>query len=240
MPEAPPKLVVRTYAPARGRVLTAAVILSIGFAFYLTYEYGRFDAGYDRLAVGQRETELEVTIERLEKASREQRVKLAELETTRMGQARERAEVSRTIGELQAQVGKQAQELAFYRGIVSQGGNPADVKIQRLRVDAAEGVRRYRIRLTLVQPVRPENMVSGTATLKLEGVRASEPATLTLDALTGTAARDVPFTFRYFENIDSDVTLPEGFRPERVVVEVRSARKGVAPVTQTFLWDVEA
>lgn len=240
MPEAPPKLVVRTYAPARGWALAIAVILSICFAFYLTYEYGRFDAGYDRLAVGQRETELEVTIERLEKTSREQRVKLAELETTRMGQARERAEVSRTIGELQAQVGKQAQELAFYRGIVAQGGNPADVKIQRLRIDAAEGERRYRIRLTLVQPVRPENMVSGSASVKVEGARANEAQSLSLDVLTGGTDRDIPFTFRYFENIDSDITLPEGFRPERVVVEVRSARKGVAPVTQTFLWDVEA
>ena len=53
-------------------------------------------------------------------ANRELRTRLAELDTIRIGRAREQAEVARTIGDLQAQVARQAQELAFYRGIVAQ------------------------------------------------------------------------------------------------------------------------
>lgn len=240
MADATPKLVVRAYVPARGWLTIAAVVLLALFGVYVTYEYGRFDAGYDRLAVGQRESEFEVAIERLEKSNRELRVKLAELETQRMGQSQERAEVSRSIGELQAQVAKQAQELAFYRGIVAQGPGVPDVKIQQLRIDPGTEPRRFRLRLTLVQPVRPENVVSGTVAMRVEGTLKTVTTVIDLDRLTGSDRRDVPFTFRYFENIDPEITLPEGFKAERVLVEVRSSRKGISPLTQTFLWTVES
>src|SRR5262245_18091555 len=125
MPRASPtrssaNLVVRTHAPAR-RVLTViALTLLAAFALYVVYELGRYDAGYDRLAVSQERAEHEVSIGRLDKDNRELRTRLAELDTIRVGRAQEQAEVSRSIGALQAQVARQKQELEFYRGIVAQ------------------------------------------------------------------------------------------------------------------------
>jgi hypothetical protein len=240
MAEEPPKLVVRTYAPARGRLVALGVTLLAALALYITYEYGRFDGGYDRLAARQLETEYEVSSERLEKTIRELRLKLAEADTLRIGQTRERAELAKTIGELQAQVAQQSQELAFYKGIVIQGANAAEVKVQQMRVDRTDRPRVYRLRLTLVQPVRPDSVVSGTVQVLVEGVTGGRPLSLDLPALTGGDTRDLPFTFRYFENIDPEITLPEGFTPERVSIEVRSTRKGITPVMHTELWNVEA
>lgn len=239
MTETVPKLVVRTHAPRRRWVIAAALALLGALALYVTYEYGRYDGGYDRLTVSQHEAEYEVNLERLEKGNRELRVRLAQFETTEVGQSRERAEVSKTIGELQAQVALQAQELAFYKGIVQQGANSADVKIQQIRIAATDQPRRYRLSLTLVQPGRPDGVVSGTVTAHIEGEQGGGPATLDLAAVTEAKSRDLPYSFRYFENIDPDVTLPEGFVPARVVFEVRSARKGVAPLSQTVLWNLE-
>jgi hypothetical protein len=47
------------------------------------------------------------------------------------------------------------------------------------------------------------------------------------------------YRFQYFENLEVELTLPAGFSPERVVIEVRSATRNVPPVTQTLLWSVE-
>lgn len=232
--------VVRTYAPAR-RVLTVIALTLLGlFALYVVYELGRFDAGYDRLAVSQERAEHEVTTDRLEKANRELRTRLAELDTIRVGRAREQAEVSRTIGDLQAQVARQTQELAFYRGIVAQTAVSLGVKIQQLRIAAADKPGRYRVRLTLVRSVRPEDVVSGTLVLGAEGASGGQPGALDLAALTGGKLRELPFTFRYFENFDQDIAIPAAFQPERLTVEVRSSRKGVSPLTQTFPWNVDA
>lgn len=240
MARAQPNLVVRTYAPMR-RVLTAiAITLLALFALYVAYELGRFDAGYDRLAVSQERAEHEVVVGRLEKANRELRTRLAELDTIRIGRAREQAEVSRSIGDLQAQVARQAQELAFYRGIVAQSATSTGVKVQQIRIAAAEKTGRYKVRLTLVRSVRPEDVVSGTLVLGAEGVRNGQAASLDIAALSGGKLRELPFNFRYFQNLEPEIALPSGFQPERLTVEVRSSRKGVSPVTQTFPWTVDA
>ena len=101
-------LVVRAHPPALRNVLLAAGSVIGLFALYVFYELGRYDAGYDRLAVAQQRTELEVRIEHLEKDNRELRTREAELDTIRSGGAREQAEVARSIGDLQAQIARQS------------------------------------------------------------------------------------------------------------------------------------
>lgn len=236
---APRRVVVRAYAPARRRWLIVAFVMLGLFALYISYEYGRFDGGYDRLTVSQREAEHEVAVARLDKQNRELRGKLAEFESAEVGHSQERAEIAKTIGDLQAQVAKQAQELAFYEGIVVQGGNAPEVKIQQLRLATTDSPLKFRLRITLVQPVRPDRNVSGIVLVKVEGEREGGDAVLDLGALTSGKLTEIPYSFRYFENIDPEITLPEGFSPARVQVEVRSNRKGVSPVNQTLLWSVE-
>ena len=130
-------LVVRAHAPAlrNGAAGRRRVLIGL-FALYVVYELGRYNAGYDRQAVAQQRTELEVQIEHLEKDNRELRTKVAELDTIRVGRAREQAEVARAIGDLQAQVARQSQELAFYRGVVAQGAASIGLKIEQLRITA--------------------------------------------------------------------------------------------------------
>jgi hypothetical protein len=233
-------VVVRTYAPARRALTVIALTLLAAFALYVVYELGRFDAGYDRLAVSQERAEHGVNVDRLEKANRELRTRLAELDTIRVGRAREQAEVSRTIGDLQQQVARQTQELAFYRGIVAQSAVVPGVKIQQLRIGSGSKPGRYLVRMNVVRSVRPEDVVSGSLALTAEGVRDTKAGSLDLAALTGCKVRELPFTFRYFQNFEQEIAIPAGFAPERLTVEVRSSKKGVSPVTQTFPWSVDA
>ncbi len=233
-------MVVRTYAPARRALTVICVTLLSAFTLYVIYELGRYDAGYDRLAVSQERAELHVVIERLEKANRELRTQFAALDTIRIGRAREQAEVSRAIGDLQAQVARQTQELAFYRGIVAQSAVSLGVKIQQLRVLATDKPARFHVHFTLVRSVRPDDVVSGTLVLALEGEGAGQEGSVDLTTLTSGKQRELPFNFRYFENFDQEIAIPRGVRPERLTVELRSSRKGVSPLTQTFLWSVDA
>jgi hypothetical protein len=233
-------LVVRTHAPAR-RVLTVIALTLLGaFALYVVYELGRYDAGYDRLAVSQERAEHEVSIDRLEKANRELRTRLAELDTIRVGRAQEQAEVSRSIGDLQAQVARQTQELAFYRGIVAQSAVSPGVKVQQLRITQGSKPGRFLVRLNLMRSQRPEDVVTGALAFTAEGAKGGQPGSLDTAALTGGKLKELPFNFRYFQNFEQEIAIPSGFVPERLTVEVRSGKKGVSPVTQTFPWSVDA
>ena len=234
-----PNLVIRTHSPARRLIIIGVITLIAAFALYIVYELGRFNAGYDRLEVAQQRTELEVEIERLGKSNRELRTQLAELDTIRIGRAREQAEVTRTIGDLQATVARQTQELAFYRGIVAQGATAVGVKVQQVHIAAGAKPQHFLLHLALVRSVRPDSVAVGSIALSVDGSTADgKPLTLDLPALA--KQKELPFNFRYFENLDQDVVLPAGFKPEKVGVEVRSNKKDVAPASQSFPWSVDA
>jgi hypothetical protein len=235
-----PSLVVRKHAPIRRIILVAAVALLGVFALYIIYELGRYNAGYDRLAVGQERTEQEVEIERLEKTNHELRTKLAELDTIRVGRAREQAEVARTIGDLQAQVARESQELAFYRGVVTQGAAEIGVKIGQVRISPGRKAGQFVLHLALVRSGRPDNVVAGTLALIVDGGSGEKSdAPLDLSALTSGKLSELPFSFRFYQNFDQEIAVPAGFKPEHLAVEVHSSRKDVAPLVQTFLWGPE-
>jgi hypothetical protein len=239
--EGRPSLVIRTHSPARRLILIGIGAVLTVFAMYIVYELGRFNAGYDRLEAAQQRTELEVEIERLGKTNRDLRTQLAELDTIRIGRAREQAEVTRTIGDLQAQVARQTQELAFYRGIVAQSATAVGVKVQQVHITSGSKAQKFVVHIALVRSVRPDSVALGSVALSIDGAMADGKATtLDLAALTPGKQKELPFNFRYFENLDQDVALPAGFQPEKVAIEVRSNKKDVAPTSQSFPWSVDA
>src|SRR5437763_17064926 len=167
----PPLIVRQRTSGLRTALLIAGVLIGV-LALYVTYELGRYDAGYDRQAMAQQRTELEVQIEHLEKADREMRTRLAELATFRVGRAREQAEVARTMGDLQAQVARQSQELAFYRGVVAQGAASLGVKIEQLRITAGQPPGTYVVHMSPGRAGRAAATETATARLSRAGTAA--------------------------------------------------------------------
>src|SRR6266480_1709349 len=212
-------LIVRQHTSGlRTALLIAGVLIGV-LALYVTYELGRYNAGYDRQAVAQQR---------------------AELDTFRVGRSREQAEVARTMGDLQAQVARQSQELAFYRGVVAQGAASVGVKIEQLRITAGAHPASYVVHMSLVRSGRADTPVTGNVQMSLDGTAAQGARTLDLATLTAGRQRELRYNFRYLESFDQELSLPPSFKPERLNVEVSSGRRDVAPLSQTFLWNVEA
>lgn len=240
MPMELTNLVIRTQRPWLRRFIWIAGLALLPMSFYLVYELGRFDGGYDRLTVGQRRRELQVEIERLEGANAELRAKVAELETGHLSHEQESSELARTVADLQAQVARQSQDLAFYRGIVGSTIGAPGIKVQRFQVHAAGAPRHFRLHLVLVQAVRPDNVVSGTVALTVQGTERGKPVTYNLGRLTADGRDQLRFSFRYVQDLDQEVVLPEDFVPGRVSVEVRASGRSGAPYNQSFEWSVQA
>ena len=167
------------------------------------------------------------------------RREVAELDTLKVAQERERQEVSRTIGELQAEVARQSQQLELLRGVVGRAGPAAEVTIRQVRVIASAAPGRYRLRIALAQPGRPDRTVSGSVRVGVEGQRGGRTARLDLREVAVDRVAQLSYQFQYFENIEVEIALPGGFSPERVVVDVRPAGRNVPPAAQTVLWSID-
>src|SRR5207237_514869 len=184
-----PPLIVRQHTSGlRTALLIAGVLIGV-LALYVTYELGRYNAGYDRQA--------------------------------------------------EAQVARQSQELAFYRGVVAQGAASVGVKIEQLRITAGAHPASYVVHMSLVRSGRADTPVTGNVQMSLDGTAAQGARTLDLATLTAGRQRELRYNFRYLESFDQELSVPPSFKPERLNVEVSSGRRDVAPLSQTFLWNVE-
>src|SRR5690606_40817254 len=97
----------------------------------------------------------------------------------------------------------------------------------------------FRLRLVLVQSMRQDAVVSGSVRIQIEGVQDNKPTELALSEARAepTGDANLPFRFRYFQNLEQDIVLPQGFEPRAINVEVRTAK--LAPVRESYPWQVQ-
>jgi hypothetical protein len=95
------------------------------------------------------------------------------------------------------------------------------------------------VRLALLRAGKPDDVVNGTIRLSVDGEAKGAAKTLNMSDIMPDRQRELPISFRYFENFDQEIALPSGFEAERLTVELRATRKGTTPLTQTFLWSVD-
>lgn len=232
-----PDLVIRPHAPMRRTLLTITIAILGLIALGAAFEFGQYRAGYSIVAAVQERARLEDSIKHLEATNGSLQARVIELDTANSGHAREDQVVARTIGDLQAQVARQTEELAFYRAVVAEGAPAIGVRIGTVRVSATKPADHYLVHVSLVRAGKTDGMTTGSVTLTVDGQgTAGKPATLDSKTLAAGGDEDVSYDFRYFEDLEQAVTLPPGFRPEHVTVQVSSTRKDVAPLSQTFPW----
>jgi hypothetical protein len=220
-------------------VVGIAVPLAL-LGMWLSFEWGRSRAGFDGAAARSERGELKDRIDALEEQLRAARLKVAIYESDKTGTLRERTELAKTIGELQAEVARLNSDVAFYRGIVEERTSGDVLKIQQYRVTAGKGPRDFLLHLVLGRPLRPEDSISGRVRITIEGNAADgSSATYDLAQLAGVAGAELPFSLRYVLTLDQAVTLPAGFAPIRSTIELLPLRKGANPVRETYLWTVE-
>jgi hypothetical protein len=237
----PGKLVVRAYAPARRWTAVLSLLLIGALALYAMFELGRYKAGYDAMQAAAARASLQQQLDALLRTQHELKVQLAVAEEAHVAEVRERADVARTIGELQAEVERQQKDVEFYRGIVAQPGQAeaAAVRVEQFHIAALPGDQRYALRFSLIRQQRPGEAINGTLAITVDGMREGTPVSADLTELTGGGQGQLSFNFRYNTSIEQPVTLPPGFKADRVTLEVRPGRKGVAPYRQTFVWNAE-
>lgn len=241
MSSIPGKVVIRTYTPAWRWVLLGAAVLLAALALIGAFELGLYKAGFAAVQAQAARSALQAQIDQLQQAQHQLRLQLATAQEARVAQVRERTELARTIGELQAQVEREQQDVEFYRGLVAQPSQAAriPVRVQQFHITAESSQpQKYLLRFTLNRPAQPEQAISGTLAITVDGTQNGAPATIDLATLTG-GQDHLPFNFRYYDHMDQPITLPASFKPDSVTLEVQPARKGVNSYRQTFIWEVD-
>ncbi|HEX5787939.1 MAG TPA: DUF6776 family protein [Woeseiaceae bacterium] len=222
---------------AQGPWVRLLILGLVAGALYLSYEFGRIRAGYDVLEAARERGGLEERIAELENERLALSEQVALLETHREIDREAYAEVEKSLDDLQAKIQEQQDAIAFYRGIVSPADGNSGLRVQDFRLTRGPEEREYNIRIVLVQAMKHDRKVSGDVSLSIAGVQDGELRSYDYrDLLPEDGESKWSFSFRYFQDFDRQVVLPDGFEPERVTVHVESRTKSIASIEESYAW----
>jgi len=225
------------HSPGRTWVIRGLLFGLVVVVGYLVFEFGRIEGGYDVVDAADERQQYEDRIAGLQNEIVELEQEVALLETHREIDREAYKEVEGSLTELQAKIQEQRDAIAFYRGIVSPADGKSGLRVQDLKLTRGNDEREFNLRLVLVQAMKHDRKVSGDVALSVQGSQDGvETSYEFTDLAPPEADKGWVFSFRYFQDFDRQLVLPDGFTPERIRVEVRSRTRSIESIEESFAW----
>ncbi|GGA87488.1 hypothetical protein GCM10011521_27360 [Arenimonas soli] len=218
------------------------VLLAIGLALWVASLVAVWMLASERAAPGrdQLRQELKLTSERAarsEDVARQLRQNVATLRRSDQISRAANTELQATLAEREEEVSALRADVAFYERLVGATGQRRGLSVHDA-VFARESGGTWRYTVTLTQNLNRGAISKGEARMSVEGVSEGRLVNLGwAELLQKPDATGQPFSFRYFQQLEGSVMLPEGFTPQRVRVQLRS---GGSTVEQAFPWEARA
>jgi len=228
---------IQMHGARRTWIVRGVLIALIAISGYLIFEFGRISAGYDVVDAAKDRQAYEDRIAALHDEIVTLKQEVALLETHREIDREAYKEVEGSLASLQAKIQEQRDAIAFYRGIVSPADGKSGLRVQDLKLTRGKEEREFNLRLVLVQAMQHHRKVSGDVSLSVQGNQDGVEKVYALRELLPAAAdKGWPFSFRYFQDFNRQLVLPDGFTPERIHVEVNSKTRSIASIEEIFSW----
>ncbi len=234
------KMVVVPHRPWRNLLLTLAglivAVILTGAGVYYGYSRGtneNIDVRIERdqlsASVNSLETELETLQQdfvNLQQASLVDRQAVIEVQDMLVG-----------LREINAQL---EEDVLFYRQIMSPENDESGLAIGQLDLSATEEENRIRYHIELKQLANNENVISGYANVNILGMQEGSEVSFPLRSIAVDENQlDIRLQFRYFQNIEGELIIPENFVPETVQILAVAQGENAKTVQKNFVWLVE-
>jgi len=136
----------------------------------------------------------------------------------------------------QAEIDQQQSQLDFFRRLAGTGGSQSGLDVYHAEVLHTDSERVYQFILTLTQNIRRASIINGRVRIDIEGTMDDRPITLYWSRVSDGDTPEPTFRFKYFQQIEGYLTLPEGFSPTRLRLTLEAANRR-NPVQRSFDWD---
>ena len=223
-------------------ILLRVVVMVAGlgaalFAAWWLYDLGKL-RGVDELAGLRTEHAiLKKRYGKLYKDAAQLREQVAILERSSKIDHLAALDVKADLGQMEEELQAAREEIEFYRGIVAPGDVQPGLRIHRFTLEEGTAPGEYHYDLVLTQLKRNDRYITGVVDWKISGSMLGEQGELALAGVTNPPAKQLNFRFRYFQDLSGQITLPEGFEAERVILSIKPEGKGkLPPVEQAFDW----
>jgi len=206
----------------------AVVLLPGGFFIgrYTAHSDVRPPAGADPKKVKDVQQSLDVALGEVEMQRTRNEVDSRALEMLRKEMA---AEKERTA-ELE-------EGLSFYRSMVVSDDPEKGLYLRKPELVAGAAPNRIAYRIFVHQKEREFEIVEGELWVHVRGKQGNDEVSYSLAELSPNLDEGaIALHFRYFQSIEGEMVLPEGFEPEELILEARASKPRTAKVREVYPW----
>jgi hypothetical protein len=230
------RLIIKSHQPWRHRLKVVGGVLVSVLVLWGMFEYGFSRAGYDNASLLQEREAMQASLKAAEEESRRLSERISILERAAQVDQQAYAQVEESLKQAQDEMLELKEEVAFYRGIVSPSETASGLAVTRFQLENIGEAHTYRFKLVLSQLKTNNRVVKGYARVAFDGVMAGEQKQLGLKELSRGKLDRLKLRFKYFQDIEGDVVLPQDFLPSRVLVEVVPTGKNATRLKKSFDW----
>lgn len=155
----------------------------------------------------------------------------------------ERAKSTGLLSDIQSLTSKNAQlqaQLSIFKKVMTPEEAPGGVEVNSVFLQPLAGDNRYRLTVVLMQVGRRKPYISGSLKLSLSGLNAGIVEQIQYNKLISGEEEHIAFKFRYLSELETIFTVPDGFKPETLHMEL-SFRRGYSKrnhaLEQNFDWN---
>ena len=150
------------------------------------------------------------------------------------------AELQETLTALRQRVAQLEEDVLFYRQVVEEEADETGLVIGQLDIDATRSPDRYRYKLVMrQQDADGDTYLTGHVNFNLVGQLQDQQVILPLRDLSEFEDElDIRLRFKYFQNIEGELALPEGFQPDRIQIAAVATEPVSKRINEDFGWVV--
>lgn len=232
------EMIVVPHRPVyRAGWIGAVVVLVVGL-IWMTYEVGVW-RGLDLREITLTENrDIKVELLQRDKSIANLQRQLADIELGGEIDSRAAVEVGDEIEALKAQIAEQNEEIRFYKGVMLPKFSEKGLRIERLDMQSTLESSHIKYSLMLTQVVDKHEFIRGKVEIKLIGNQGEELKEISLTELTESNSATVGFRFRYFQTLEGELVIPDGFIPQQVKVSAKSTGRRKQTLERIFDWEV--
>jgi len=130
------------------------------------------------------------------------------------------------VKELQQTQNDLESELAFYRRIMSPEQEKDGLKVDEFQISSSDIPQNFHFRLTLIQAGKQSRYLKGSVSIQVDGMLNGKKTEYDVKELGIFESKQFNFQFKYFQNIQGFLKLPDGFVAQKVSISAKTKSRG--------------
>lgn len=184
----------------------------IGLCLFIGYRLGNFYHNYQATTLAQQKSRLEQLYQ--EQANQVERIHTLEVELAVELLANQNAQA--TLKKMSTEHYQVKKQLAFYEKVMAPEKEADGLVIDNIKITKNQSQNHYSFQVILVQQQLKKRYAKGYVDLIITGSLANKPSQVKLSEISALTRKELSFSFKYFQVIEGNFTLPEGFTPEKI------------------------